>query len=90
MNIGTCSAEKLYNDKFAFLIILETIEMNSIDTSWKLANHSFVDILEDFVKGFDFYFIKSMSTIDYSFDNEFSQGCFLNNMFITDFNSTLI
>ena len=85
-----CNAEKLYNDKFAFLIILETVKMNSIDISWKLVNQSFVDIFEDFVKGFDFYFIKSISTIDYPFDDEFSQDCFLNNTFIIDFNSTLI
>ena len=90
MDVGTCSAEMFYNDKFGFLKILDTVRTDSISTPWKFTYYSYVDILEDFTKRFGFYFIKSMSTIDYLFNDELSQGCCFNDMFIADFNGTLI
>lgn len=90
MTVELCNAKKFCNDKFGFFKILDAVGMDGIGTPWKFTDYSCIDVLEDLMKRFSFYFIKSMSMINYPFNDELSQGGCFNDTFIANFNSALI
>jgi hypothetical protein len=72
MYLRACGAEMLTDDELCFFEVFETVGMNGIMTMWKLAEYSLVDIFNNLAKRFSFYLIERMTSINNSFNNEFS------------------